>query len=116
MSPDRDHWFRELEPPPGGVERFRRRLETHGRPRARLALAAAGVAAAVIAIALVVALDPGREPGAPRSVASVYEASQFDRLLGRPLEPTELSVTRDEPSSVARVESSDPRIRIYDID
>jgi hypothetical protein len=59
MSTDRGGIFQELEPPAGGAERFRQRLEAAGdstgwplRP-----FLAAGVAAAALVIAAVVALQ-----------------------------------------------------------
>jgi len=117
--------FRELMPPPGGVERFRRRLEGQDEPPHAVSRAAshaplgrivvAGLAASVLAIAVIVA--PPRPGGdTEQTAADIYEAREFDRLLGRSTAQAELSVAiNDEPVSVAEIPSANARVRIYEI-
>src|SRR5690606_16819229 len=59
MKTDETHLFRTLEPPPGGVERFRRRLaeaDTAAQRRPTQRLVAAGLTAALVAV-VVIAVD-----------------------------------------------------------
>jgi hypothetical protein len=107
--------FKPLEPPPGGVERFRERLDAAAeRPRGpswRLAVAAA--AAAVLVATLVFFVNADRNVGAENRVA---DAPEFDRLLGRPAALAEPAVTlNDEMVTLAAVQSENPKIRIYQI-
>lgn len=56
MKPDEVSLFRTLEPPPGGVERFSRRLEDEDATPRRLPgrrMLAAGLAAALIAVVVI---------------------------------------------------------------
>lgn len=114
MNPDPGSSFKELEPPPGGAERFRRRIERRDAP-ARVPLGRFVVAGlALAAVALVVAIAWHTDDPEPR-VAGVYEAPEFDRLLGRSGEPAGLSIRiDDEPSSVSELPSTNARIRIYE--
>jgi hypothetical protein len=68
MSADRKTWFRELEPPPGGAERLRARLEEAGPPVAMLPVRLAVVGACAGALALAIALFAGlrNDDGADR--------------------------------------------------
>jgi hypothetical protein len=121
-----DSVFRQLDPPPGGAERFARRLdEADGlapmAPRSR-AFALAGAACAFLAlVAAAVLFRSPREPVLPPGASSqptveIYNASEFDRLLGRPAQPEELIVTVDaEPISVTEIETQNEKIRIYRI-
>lgn len=120
MSTDRETWFRDLEPPPGGAERLRLRLEEARRPTTvlapRLAAVGTGAAALVLAIALFTGLrnDDGANG---QTLANVYQAASFDRLLGRPIERTELRVTVDARAvAVSRDDGSNPNVRIYRLD
>src|SRR5690606_39396555 len=59
MKSDNVNLFRTLEPPPGGVERFRRRLEAADaatRQPSASRIVSAGLAAALVAV-VVIALD-----------------------------------------------------------
>ncbi|HEY7671053.1 MAG TPA: hypothetical protein VIC71_02465 [Gammaproteobacteria bacterium] len=116
MSEDRDGLFRQLEPPPGGVERFRARLDAAAErdrgPPWRLAVAVAAGLVVVVAT-LVVLNDVGRSGSAENRVAA---APEFDRLLGRPLNHVEPAVTlNDQPVILAAVQSDNPKVRIYQI-
>jgi hypothetical protein len=52
----------------------------------------------------------------PETVASVYQAPEFDRLLGRAMEPADFHVLiDDEPAAASEIPSANPRIRIYEI-
>jgi hypothetical protein len=129
--------FTELEPPPGGAERFRQRLEetarapATARPRVfAFATAAAGAAVALMA-ALFLLRDPSDSPSPPSDdsartadaadtdsprTAGIYAAPEFDRLLGRPPQPAGLSVKLNEQTaSVVEIETANEKVRIYRI-
>jgi hypothetical protein len=122
-----DELFQKLEPPAGGVERFASRLEAesnaHDTARRRdLALAAAATVAA-IAIGIVVWFTQRPDDAAAPPIAelqpvpNIYDSPAFDRLLGRPLQPAELTATVDQqPSTLTELESQNSRVRIYRID
>lgn len=116
MSFESRELFRSLEPPPGGVEAFRQRLEQRtaagGRPVRRYL--AFGAAFAALACIVFVALPESEESGA--GTVSVVEAPAFDRLLGRDFEPAATVVAvNDEPVPLAEIPSSNARVRIYEI-
>lgn len=120
-----DDLFAKLEPPPGGAERFARRMERElsaastTRPR-RVALATAAVVV-LVAVAILVVL--ARPPSSPepsvaelQPVPNIYDAPAFDRLLGRPLQIAELTATIDQqPSTLTALESQNAKVRIYRI-
>jgi hypothetical protein len=116
MNSDHGGLFRELEPPRGGAERFRRRIE-ESRDSLRASLGWAltgGIAVAALVIAAFVALRPHDQP--EPQLTDVYAAPEFDRLLGRPLEPVATSVSiDDQPVAVSEVPTTRPGIRIYEI-
>jgi anti-sigma-K factor RskA len=114
--------FRELTPPPGGAERFRQRLEElerSDRPPQWRALAAAAACAAVVLAAIVLLRDRGDPaPSLPESelTAALYNAPEFDRLLGRQPPPVELAVTlNQQTASVVEIETTNEKVRIYQI-
>jgi hypothetical protein len=118
MNEDRQGLFKQLEPPPGGAERFRARLDAAAErdpgPSWRLAVAvAAGVV--VVVSALIILNDVGRSSvDSPEN--QVATAPEFDRLLGRPMEPTEPAVTlNDEMVTLAAVQSENPKVHMYQI-
>jgi hypothetical protein len=113
-------WFRELEPPAGGAERLQRCLEEAARPATgvpeRVAIVGAGAAVLALALALFVGLRSGSDADRP-APADLYQAASFDRLLGRPMERTELTATiGDQTVPISQVDSSNPKVRIYRID
>jgi hypothetical protein len=124
MAADRHGLFRPLEPPPGGAERFRQRLGAGDGPRARARSWRAAFAASAALVLVVSALllwvqrEPAPETGAPAtSSAEIYDAPQFDRLLGRPVERSAPMVTVNERAvTLAEVRSENEKIRIYTID
>ena len=119
-----DALFKELEPPPGGAERFAQRLDeiaaTRPSFRARvLAMAAAVAAIALVATALLLQPDDGPPPlvadAAPPSI-EVYGAPEFDRLLGRAAPPAQLVVMVNmEEAAVTEIETTNQKVRIYQI-
>lgn len=114
MTTDINELFRQLEPPPGGAERFRQQLEQRnmgvGRSM-RYPLVAGLAASAVLAIAVFGLLQQRDDP---ELMAGVYQAPEFDRLLGRSPQPAGMSVAIDEtPVAVSEVATSNPRIRVY---
>jgi hypothetical protein len=119
-----DALFKELEPPPGGAERFAQRLDeiaaARPSPRARVL----AMAAAVAAVALVTAVLLLRQPddGTPTLVSDappsveVYGAPEFDRLLGRAAPPAQLVVMVNmEEAAVTEIETTNQKVRIYQI-
>jgi hypothetical protein len=119
-----DGLFKELEPPPGGTDRFARRLDEiaaeRPSPRARvLAVAAAGAAVALVTAILL--LRPSDE-APPVLIADqppavdIYNAPELDRLLGRPSQPAELMVLVNmEAANVTEIETTNQKVRIYQI-
>ena len=119
-----DALFKELEPPPGGAERFSQRLDEIAaeRPSSRARVLAA--AATAIAVALITAIlllrptndvPPVRVADAPPPI-DVYNAPELDRLLGRAAPPAELVVTVDmETAAVTEIETTNKKIRIYQL-
>ena len=118
MSTDRHGLFKQLDPPPGGAEQLRKRLDAAGResPAPRWPRAAA-ISAAVLIVAAAVGLLLDAGPDAehePEHTASLYDAPQFDRLLGRPLEHAAPSVTlNDRTAKVEEIGSASENVRIY---
>jgi len=140
MKTERNELFRELTPPEGGAARMRARLAAEvsnaakprasnmsqtrphypsRRPAASWLIAAAGVATMVlIAVLTALAVRPGpaTERGAPPG-GELYAAADFDRLLGRPSTPFELSVSRgDERLELTEIPTRDPQVRIVRIE
>src|SRR5262245_25584956 len=119
-----DALFKELEPPPGGAERFAQRLDEvaaeRPSPRARV-LAMAAAVAGVALVAAILLLRPNDAPqveiaAAPPPV-DVFNAPEFDRLLGRSAAPAELVVTVNmEAARVTEIETANQKVRIYQID
>jgi len=119
-----DALFKQLEPPPGGAERFAQRLDeiaaARPSPRARVrAVAAAGAAVALITAILLLWPSSNAPPvlvaGAPPAV-EVYDAPEFDRLLGRSAPPAELMVMVNmEAAAVTEIETTNQNVRIYQI-
>jgi hypothetical protein len=119
-----DALFRELEPPPGGAERFAQRLDEIAAERPSTRARALAMAAAVGAVALVTAIlllrpsddaPPVVVADAPPAV-EVYNAPEFDRLLGRTSPPAELMVTVNmEAANVTELETTNQKVRIYQI-
>jgi hypothetical protein len=124
VKPDHDGLFRELEPPPGGAERFRQRLaepdDWSRAPIGRLLAAGGGIAAVVIVALLALwqtelpedVVEGELEP----QTTEVFQSKDFDRLLGRPMEPLETSVViNDVPVDLTEVLGARPGVRIYEI-
>lgn len=119
MNDERHGLFRELDAPPGGPERLDRRLDELSRRghTLRWRLAAAAVAAAALLAVLGLMIEVGLLGPAPERLAGVYDAPQFDRLLGRPPASAELTVRlNDQNATVAELESGNEKVRIYRID
>jgi hypothetical protein len=122
MNSERHGLFADLDPPPGGVGRFAQRL--HGAaqaaeaPRRRgFAFAAAACAAVALVVAVVLLRELGDSASPPVTAApEIYDAPEFDRLLGRPAQPTEFTVRLDErTASIVEVETTNEKVRIYEI-
>lgn len=119
-----DALFKQLEPPPGGAKRFAQRLDeiaaARPSPRARvLAVAAAGAAVALVTAVLLLRQPNDAPPvlvaDAPPAV-EVYDAPEFDRLLGRSAPPAELMVMVNmEAAAVTEIETTNQKVRIYQI-
>jgi hypothetical protein len=121
MKRDLEDLFTELTPPPGGAERFARRLErTAAAPGISLRRVAVFAAAASVVGALVTALIVVRQPNeVSPAVASapdveIYDAPELDRLLGRSARPVELVVTVNaEAATVTEITTANDKVRIY---
>jgi hypothetical protein len=77
-----------------------------------------------VAVALVATVILLREPNDSASLpvadsqltADIYDAPEFDRLLGRPRQTAEVTVTLNEQTaSVAEIETANEKVRIYQI-
>jgi hypothetical protein len=119
-----DALFKELEPPAAGVERFAQRLDEIAAERPSSRARVHATAAAVAAVAVVAAVLLLRQPddAAPAGVADappavdIYNAPELDRLLGRPAQPSELMVVVNmETANVTEIETTNEKIRIYQI-
>jgi hypothetical protein len=119
-----DALFKELEPPPGGAERFAQRLDEiaaeRPAPRARAFALAAAIAAVALVATLLLLWQPNDAPAvlvadAP-PIVEVYDAPEFDRLLGRTAPPAELIVmVNTESANVTEIETINQKVRIYQI-
>ena len=118
-----DALFTELEPPPGGAERFAQRLDEIAaeRPSSRARVLAVAATAAAVALVTTILLlpttdvPPVRVSDAPPPV-DVYNAPELDRLLGRAATPAELVVTVNrETAAVTEIETTNEKVRIYQI-
>jgi hypothetical protein len=113
MQSDPESLFEMLEPPPGGVERMRARFAAREPAGRGFAVAAMGIAALAVLVALM-ALVSNERHGRDVADNAILEAHEFDRLLGREVQPVPLTVERDgRPQPMEQVPSSDARIRIY---
>jgi hypothetical protein len=119
-----DALFKQLEPPPGGADRFAQRLDevaaARPSPRARVLAVAAAVAGVALVTAVLLLRQPNDTP--PVLVADtppaveVYGAPEFDRLLGRSAPPAELVVMVNmEAAPVTEIETTNQKVRIYQI-
>lgn len=118
MKTSRGEVFAQLEPPVAGAERLASRLASaSGGARGgalRWAAGAAGVAAAALALAALVQVEGRHHRSPPPPGGSLYAAPEFDRLLGRNVEPYKLSVSLNRREvHVVEVPTSDPKIRLY---
>jgi hypothetical protein len=116
MKPEDRIPFPDIEPLPGGPEGFRLRLESAGDASSRAVgrWAAVGGVVAVLAIAAIAVLAPN-EAVEPDTVI-VFDAPEFDRLLGRPMQQVETTVRIDnEPVAVSTIPVKTPGIRIYEV-
>ena len=106
--------FKQLEPPEGGAERFIQRLEQEARRSSVSMLRPTVVIVGFALVAITVyALLRIPEPAPPR-LTDIYDAPEFDRLVGRPSDSLELRVRRNaQEMTLVELETSDPRVRIY---
>jgi len=120
-----DALFKELEPPPGGAERFARRLDEVAAERPSSRARVLALAATIAGVAVVTAILLLRQPDdasrikiaatAPPAV-DVYNAPELDRLLGRSAVPAELMVTVNmQAANVTELETTNQKVRIYQI-
>ena len=117
METDHERLFRQIEPPVGGVERFKQKLAQADNRRGRGVWipAAATVSAAVLAVVGFWAWHRNPAPEPPPQ-AALWSAPELDRVLGRPSAPIELRVQRNnQVTLLVEHPSDDPRVRIYSI-
>lgn len=128
-----DAVFKELEPPPGGAERFAQRLDEIAAAQPSRRVRFLGIAAAAAAVALVTAVLVLRAPNetapsivvntpppssvvATPSAVEIYNSPEFDRLLGRSSQPAELTVVlNEEAAAVTQIATTNEKVRIYQI-
>jgi anti-sigma-K factor RskA len=121
-----DNLFEQLDPPPGGAERFARRLDEAASSAAEtrrwrgFALAGAACAAVALVVALVLLRGPSETPSQivvdTQPTPEIYESPAFDRLLGRTLQAEPLTdVVNEQPIPVTELESQNANVRIYSI-
>lgn len=117
MIAERELWFPELEPPPGGSERLSQRLTAADRPAAiRQWWIGAACTAIALAIAIVALLRDGEDADIEATM-NLRQAESLNRLLGRPIERKETRMTiDDETVQVSRLDGSNPKIHLYRID
>jgi hypothetical protein len=76
----------------------------------------AGTAAALAAAVVVLTFIRDNKDIDSDAAQELYQAESFDRLLGRPMARTETSVLIDDESvRLSRVDNSNPKIRIYQV-
>ncbi len=123
MSAKHVGFFEELAPPAGGAERFAQRLDklTASPVAVPARVQVMGVAACLTLMALAAGMCL-RQPEslAPQLAADsppaldVYGAPEFDRLLGRPPQSSELTVTLGtDAATVTQLETLNDNVRIY---
>jgi hypothetical protein len=83
-------------------------------------LAIAAAAAGVALVTAILLLRPGDAPQVQIATTpppvDVFNAPEFDRLLGRSAAPAELVVTVNmEAASVTEIETANQKVRIYQI-
>jgi hypothetical protein len=120
-----DALFKELEPPPGGAERFAQRLDEVAaeQPSSRARVLAMAAATAGVAIVTAILLLRPPEDASQVEIAAtepptvdVYNAPELDRLLGRSSVPAELMVTVNmQAANVTEIETTNRKVRIYQI-
>ena len=120
-----DALFKELEPPPGGAERFAQRLDEVAaeQPSSRARVLAMAAATAGVAIVTAILLLRPPEDASQVEIAAtepptvdVYNAPELDRLLWRSSVPAELMVTVNmQPANVTEIETTNQKVRIYQI-
>ena len=120
-----DALFKDLEPPPGGGERFAQRLDEVAaeQPSSRARVLAMAAATAGVAIVTAILLLRPPEDASQVEIAAtepptvdVYNAPELDRLLGRSSVPAELMVTVNmQPANVTEIETTNQKVRIYQI-
>jgi hypothetical protein len=118
MNDDRQGLFKQLDPPPGGAERFRARLDAAAESRhgSGWHLAVAVAAGGVIVVGALVVLNDADRTNVNSAENPVAAAPEFDRLLGRPVERTEPAITlNDQSVTLAAIPSENPKIRMYQI-
>ncbi len=114
MKTDHATLFELVEPPANGVRDLRARLSLNEH---RLSwgwgFAAAG---AVMGLLVFVLAQPRKGDVEPALLAKMFDVREFDRLLGKETQPYELRVKLNTREAVVvEVSSSDPKIRLYQI-
>ena len=119
-----DALFKELEPPPGGVERFARRLDEIAADQPSHRARAVALAAATAGVAFVTAVLLLRQPddAAQMQIANapplvdIDNAPELDRLHSRSTPPADLMVTvNKQAANVTEIETTNQKVRIYQI-
>lgn len=117
--------FEELKPPPGGAERFARRLDelTAAPPAAPMRVQVFGAAACLVLAGFLTSLWVREPAPAPPQLTAIeppiidlYGAPELDRLLGRTRAPAELTVViGTETAAITQLPTANEKVRIYEI-
>jgi hypothetical protein len=114
MKIERQRLFQQLQPPAGGLERLQRKIHNAALNRTgyrwQPVLAAAML---VLALGLSAYWLPQQQASEPVT-EEVFNATEFDRLLGRSPAKVELLVSRDhEAVSIVEVPDTGANARVY---
>ncbi len=116
--------FEELKPPPGGAERFARRLDelTAAPSAAPARVQVFGAAACLVLAAFLASLwirEPAQTPPQLTAIAPVgdlYGAPALARVLGRTRAPPEQTgVIGTETAAITQLPTANEKVRIYQI-
>jgi len=113
MNDSRDLLLEPLEPPPGGLDGLRRRIER--RERRRTALRSAAPALAVVAVAGCAAFFAWLgSPPRPGPVPVLDELGSIALgVAAPPLEPVTVPAARRNDTAVLRLPTRDDRVVLY---
>jgi hypothetical protein len=109
--------FEMIDPPAGGENAMRARLRETHTPRTRRFLLPAAALAGLAAAAIWFVQTRNEAPPITVAEAELYDAAEFDRLLGRMPAPVDLHVSvNGRDANVVLLGRPDSKVRIYQIE